>query len=237
MFLCVINKQERRLMLFQTTPKYYYWTIGGTVQSPESLNLVPDVTAVEGDCGLWHDPCSASLSAPILNFTVEELADDRNFQRFRDVLDSWIDLEYDNLSQMTTRTRHWVTPDGYRTNEPIDRRPIRWQFGPAATVDEVCQVMGVLSHSLAWVMHGALRFGDWPGALRVALLLRHFCSEERRGYVSSFSHNFDRLLGVTASPYLYAALDRIASHLDAHIPKSGGAPQPNESGPVPPAPC
>jgi hypothetical protein len=92
------------------------------------------------------------------------------------------------------------------------------QIGPAATAEEVRQVMSVLKFSLGWVLHQTMRFKDWPGALRVALLLRHFCRDERPDFARWFCSAFDELLGVRSPPYLYATLDRIAAELDADIP-------------------
>jgi Domain of unknown function (DUF4365) len=152
MFLCVVSKAERRFTVFQTTPKYYYWTFGSPL--PERLVLCPDFAAAEGECKYWQEPGSGALSAPLLDFTLDQLADDDFFEQVREVLDSWIDLEYENLFQQRTGTRQWISPHKYQPNEPIDPALTGWcyQSGPAATVSEPRQTMAVLRHSLAWVM-------------------------------------------------------------------------------------
>ena len=217
MFLCIVHKQEQRIMVFQTSPKYYYWTFGGALPSFPSLKLVPNLKAVEGECKLWHDPGSADLGAPILNFTLDQLGDKTFYRLVRDVLDSWLDLEYQNLFQVTTGTRQWISPPRYRTNNQLGRGTVAYQFGPAAAAEEVRQVMSSLKYSLAWVMHQAMHFKDWPGALRVALLLRHFCRDEDPDFAHWFCNPFDELLGVSSPPYVYATLDRIAAEVNANI--------------------
>ncbi len=233
LFLCTVDKSDLRLQIYQTTPKYYFWALGQ--QYPESLVLRPDMDAVKGVCSHWQSGRIASLSAPILDFTLDQIAQDRFFQTAKEVLTSWLDLEYENLFRITANIRQWAAPEFYRTNEPLRRnwrtnrptqaRPIPeyddetrppgivYQSGHAIDEPEFREGLKRLRHVLVWVMEQSRTLGDWKGAVRAALLLRHFFPEQPED-IGRFCHQLDRFLGVDNSSYLFSTLDGIASRIN-----------------------
>jgi hypothetical protein len=80
-FLCRVDKSRLRFRVFQTTPKYYLWT--NCQQYPDGLELRPDLTGTVGQTAYWHPEQVVYLSAPILDFTLDQLADREFFQRVR----------------------------------------------------------------------------------------------------------------------------------------------------------
>jgi hypothetical protein len=241
LFLCVVDKRKLHFQIYQSTPKYYFWV--SCQPYPNSLNLRPDRKARKGECKFWQSGQSASLSAPILDFTLDQLAEAAFFQTAKEVLDSWLDLEYENLFRITAHIRQWAAPEFYRTNEPLRRSWIRdrpapsmpsqeyddetrppgmvYQSGHEIGEREFREGLERLRHVFAWVMDQARTLEDWRGAVRAALLLRHFFPKEGRdgspSYVSGFCPYLDRLFGVKNRPYAYATLDGLAKLIDERI--------------------
>lgn len=158
----------------------------------------------------------ADLSAPIADFTLDQLSNDEFFLKIRSVLDGWLTLEYENLFQITAGVRRWISPDAYKTNEPITEtmRGTGFLSGHVNTSDELHNVVARLRHSIAWIMEQSSRLGDLKGAVRAALFLRHFCRDESPDDVATFCGKLNRELGVMKPSYMYASLDTIASMID-----------------------
>lgn len=212
--LCVVDKDRNHLSLYQTTPKFYYWTINQPL--PEHLKLIPQRDLVDGTCKCWQDPGDADLSAPIVEFTVDRLNDDAFFHDIANVLDEWLTLDYENLFQIIAGVRQWTSPHAYKTNQPFSKtsRGTVILSGHVNTSDELQMVITRLRHSIGWIMEESARLGDMKGAVRAALLLRHFCRGQQPDYVAVFCHGLDRTLGVTDPPYVFHGLDTIAADID-----------------------
>jgi hypothetical protein len=244
MFLCVVDKHKLHFQIYQSTPKYYFWA--SCQPYPDRLELRPDRKARKGECNHWQSGQTASLSAPILDFTLGELVEEQFFQTAREVLDSWLELEYENLFRVTAHIRQWAAPEFYHTNEPLrrswssihpaetgppqayqdDTRPpgMVYQSGHGIGEPEFRKGLQRLRHVFAWIIDQSRTLKDWRGAVRAALLLRHFFPSEggdgSPSYVSGFCPQLDRFLDVKNSQYVYATLDEIASRIDERIPLS-----------------
>jgi hypothetical protein len=227
LFLCVVDKKKLRFSIFQTMPKYKFWT--DCQPYPDRLELCPDRNAGECQCEVWQPGEVVSIGKPILDFTLDELARETFFERARAVLDSWLDVEYENLFHMAAKIRMWFAPPTYTTNQPLteNRSGRAYQLGNAVSAAEFDESLSRLRHIVAWLMEVATRQNDWRGAVRTALLLRHFFpkdDESRKegdprtpSYVAHFCSQLTRYIGVENTPYVYAYLDEIASKLDEYI--------------------
>lgn len=218
LFLCVVDKERNQLSLYQTTPKFYYWTINQPF--PEHLNLFPQKNVVDGKCKYWQDPGVADLSAPIAEFTLDQLSNDEFFLKIQSVLNGWLTIEYENLFQITAGVRRWISPSAYKTNEPVSETLTATVLlsGHANTSDELQNVISRLRHSIAWIMDESSRLGDLKGAVRAALFLRHFFRDEPPYDVATFCAKLHRALGVANPTYMYASLDTIAASIDDELP-------------------
>lgn len=219
LFLCVVDKENLRLKVFQTGPKYYYWALN--LALPDQLSLHPDMDADEGKCSFWHESANASLGAAIADFTLEQLKDDDFFRRIRAVLDGWLDVEYANLFQITAGVRLWTSPDVYKTNTPIAEyaKGTGYQSGPVDSLDQLKGPLAQMRHGVGWVLEQSLRLGDSRGALRAALFLHHFCPDRpyTPSYVSTFSHWLNREWKMPGGGYVHKALEAIAARIDSEI--------------------
>lgn len=112
-FLCVVDKASARLRVYQTSPRFYAWSLPPL---PNRLELVP-TTDETGRNTQWEGGSTFSLSAPILDVTIQDLLNDQFHRKAWDVLKFWIGYELENLSRIKAGIHQFTMPDGYRPNE------------------------------------------------------------------------------------------------------------------------
>jgi hypothetical protein len=219
LFLCVITKPQLQLRVYQTTPRFYFWT---SQQIPTCLNLVPDEAATEGGGKGWHDATSTSLGAPILNVTLGELADRDTFANAQKVLRTWLGLDYENLFRIASRLPMYVSPYRYWTNKPVTEngqdvagRGIQW-----LNVADEAVVTDALSSTkdvVAWATVHLTKQKEWRRAIRAALFFRCFWPNEKGGLFGDFCERLRQATGTTGPGYLTKEIDEIAVRLDGII--------------------
>ncbi len=217
LFLCVVDKAPARLRLYHTFPRFLLWAYGTL---PDCLELVPD----EGYLGRsvqWDNGTTFSLSAPILNRTVDELADPIVWAQAKQVIEFWLDAERENLDLIRMGMPGYVMPDTYETNTTVVKGKV-WQWGgPTVGMHGVRETLG---KTLPWLAHAYYREGDLRGMVRAALLQRYLHPDRRPGvpdptFVQDALNEALGLSAKTLGPkfYVFAGVDSLSVMLDERL--------------------
>lgn len=211
LFLCVVDKRSARLRLYHTFPRFYAWSLPPL---PNRLELVP-TTDPEGICTQWEGSGTFSLSAPILDASVEELLDEQFHRRAREVLHFWIGVDLKNLARMKAGIHSFKMPDEYRTNATEFRG---WVTQGITKAPDLAEAMEHVKESVAYLSSQLHRQGDLAGAARCALLLRHFFKDDISGAThDSFLHGAINKVVGGEQDYLFRGVDSLNALLDQKL--------------------
>lgn len=214
-FLCVVNKAALELRVYHTCPRFYAWSLPPL---PEKLELTPGVVG-EGKCVQWEGGTSYSLSAPILAFTVSDIHKEDFREEVREVLKFWIGIEEQNLRRVKNRIFQFSMPAEYKTNSKPGRSVVRhWLVRP--TEEDRKQTILLLEPQLTWLAQTLWTSGDISGAVRAALLHRHFFKELHLSEASSLA-DIHSTLGdkLGKKTYVFQAIDELGANLDKELEK------------------
>jgi hypothetical protein len=161
--LCVVDKTRARLRLYHTMPRYFVWA---TRELPPSVRLFPKDGA-EGESTKWEEGSDFSLSAPIVDRTVDDLLNRSVWRETRAVLEAWLLADELNLARYTMRLPMFSMPYKYATNSAEFRggEVFVGDCLPHRTVG-VRQSLGEL---LPWLAQAYSYQKDILGATRAAL--------------------------------------------------------------------
>lgn len=210
-FLCIVDKSSARLRLYHTSPRFYAWSLPPL---PSRLELVP-TTDREGRCTQWEGSTTFSLSAPVLDASVQDLLDDQFYLQAWKVLHFWIGVDLENLARIRAGIHSFQMPGEYRTNATSFRGRVTQGITKApdlaAAMEHVKEVVAYLSSQLH-------RRGDLAGATRCALLLRHFFRDDTSGGThDSFLHGaINKVIGGDQD-YLFRGVDSLNALLDQKL--------------------
>lgn len=167
LFFCVVDKSSARLRLYHTLPRFFVWATGAL---PESLELVPEEGS-QGLCTQWSEGTKFSLSAPIVDRTINELLDDSVWAEVQSVIDLWLQEEQRNLARFTMRVPMFSMPYNYETNNAnLTGGTV---FQGSSLPHRLDGVRASLGEMLPWLAQSYLYQRDLRGAARAALLLRY----------------------------------------------------------------
>jgi len=214
-FLCVVNKVDVSLQIYHTSPRFQAWSLPPL---PEKLELIPG-TAGEGECVKWEGGTSYSLSAPILAFTLSEIHNETFREQVKDILKFWIEIEQENLKRVKNAILEFSMPHRYKTNaKGHGGKVTHWLVRP--NPEETKRAILSLEVQLAWLAQTLWVNGDIPGAVRVALLHRHWFTDEDDHLARSLTQLNSELghkLGKTN--YVFQAIDELGESLDKKLEK------------------
>jgi len=166
LFLCVVDKAETRLRLYQTFPRFLVW-IGGAL--PTHLTLVPEEGS-HGSSVLWKDDTTYSLSAPVLDMRVSDLGDKEVRENARAVIEFWVNAENRNLVMAKAGVPNFGMPSPYETNS-AKALGTSWQgAGAGWGIDSMRDIIASIIAKLGdfyW------RRNELGGMARVAVLSRY----------------------------------------------------------------
>jgi Leucine Rich repeat len=188
------------------------------------LELVPGM-GPDGRATQWKDCSTFDLSAPILDFTIQDMLDDGFVKRAKEVLRFWIEeVEMENLRRMRAGVLNFKLPDPYRTGESGTQRAWITQGVNRADSSEVERAVGLIRDPLDWVSDQLYKGGDLLSGVRGMLLLRQSYWEDYHAPLAlgSSSMNLNALLDRTQLNYVYEAIDSLGSMLDLTILRSLG---------------
>ena len=207
-FLCIVDKSRVRLRFYHTSPRFYAWSMPPL---PNRLELVPTLDQI-GTNTQWEGGTKFSLSAPIIDATVQELLNDEFHRQVWKVLRFWIDVDLENLARIKAGIHSSKMPAGYSTNaNDVSAWAIQGfggapDLGPAK--DHVKECVAYLSSQLH-------RKSDLPGAVRCALLLRHFFKSDTSGQTHDvFLHKAINERTNQDNGYLFRGADLLNSMID-----------------------
>jgi len=206
--LCIVDKPTARLRVFHTSPRFYVWSLPPL---PNRLELVP-TSDQEGRCTQWEGGTTFSLSAPILDASVQDLLDDGFHRRAWEVLRFWIGFDLENLARIKAGIHSFRMPDQYTTNTT---KFSGWVTQGIRKAPDLTLAMEHVKEGLAYLSSQLYRSGDLAGAVRSAMLLRHFFKNDTSGGThDTFLHNtINKVLKVDLN-YQYAGVDSLNAIID-----------------------
>ena len=119
-FLCIVQKNEARIIVYHTSSRFVVWS---RASSPSQLTLIPGTgtKALTVDCSTGD---RLDLRAPILSFTIQEILDQDFRVQVAEVLKSWIDCDVENLARINSGIHSFSAPARYSTNTIMSRARI-----------------------------------------------------------------------------------------------------------------
>jgi len=215
LFLCVVQKKQQRLRVYHTSPRFYVWTYP---PYPPRVNLIPGKPG-DGVCTQWRDGEQFDLSAPILEFGVNEIEEVHFRERAKGILKHWSDVDDENLQLVKHGLRTFIMPDRYATNElPSDGHVI--QTRQTVSIEDLGHSVARLRPPLDGVTFHLFRH-DVFSAVRGMLLLRQlYWNDRNEPRALGSSRALNSLLGRAEPGYLYEAIDALGSMLDLAILRS-----------------
>lgn len=220
LFLCRINKKKGIVRVYHTISRFQIWSLG---RMPPRVELIPG----DGQNGEF-DACAGlptcSLSAPILEISLADLADDVRMEQLRGVFEYWVGLDRYNCELVRAGLLRFRRPSSYETN----KMPSTNIQGSLAFADDQVLKRGIVRLSeaieciggqLAHSYRGNLAFG-----LEAALLLDRIQKEFNDAFdgdpfwgmrVPGLLHQFvvEPLRKLNGSNYSYAGLEDVEKSL------------------------
>jgi hypothetical protein len=201
LFLCIVDKSSARIRLYHTSPRFYIWSLPPL---PQRLELIP-TTDSEGRCTQWKGGTTFSLSAPILDASIQDLLDDDFHRNAWEVLRFWICVDQDNLRRIRTGLHTFTMPDYYRTNSTAHRG---WAMQGITKAENIERALEHLKEVLSWISSQLYSRGDLSGATRCAMLLRHFFGQDYTAHDLSLLEAINDVVSRSQS-YFYVGVDEL----------------------------
>lgn len=208
LFLCVVQKRDLRICVYQTSPRFYVW---GRGQLPERISLAPTTEPV-GEPPRWADGENFSLGAPILDFTLQRFLDTDFPSLASRVIESWVMVDLANLHRMRCGVRRFVVPSRYSPNEECSTRTTMSfsKVTQPASDEELASALPSLQEMLTFVGGELFKRGDLRGAALSVLLHRHVFP----GKLHPFLNEIDERLAVEKSNYRHVGIERMEQVFD-----------------------
>jgi hypothetical protein len=215
LFLCIVDKPSARIRLYHTSPRFYIWSLPPL---PQRLELIPTTDSV-GKCTQWEGGTTFSLSAPILDASVQDFLNNAFHRNAWDVLHFWISVEQKNLQRIQTGLHTFTMPYEYYTNSTIVPS---WATHEITEAESIEPALPQLEESLAWISsqlyrksRQSLKSPSWPsndilGPTLCAMLLRHFFKDNYHGGLQDvFLQQAINDLVSASTRYRYAGVDEL----------------------------
>jgi len=210
-FLCIVDKASARLRVYHTSPRFYVWSLPPL---PDRLELVP-TTDEEGRCTQWQGSTTFSLSAPVLDATIQQLLDDGFHRQAWEVLRSWIGFDLENLARIRAGIHSFRMPDQYTTNMTNFRA---WVTQGITKAPDLASAMEHVKESVAYLSSQLNRKGDLAGAVRCAMLLRYFFKSDTSGGTHDADlHSTINKLIRGDQDYLFTGVDSLNAMIDQRL--------------------
>jgi hypothetical protein len=114
-FLCIVQKSKARILVYHTTPRFAAWILP---IHKKHLKLIPGTeTKAQTVVGGWTEGDSFNLTAPILNFSIQDALNPDFRMQVAQVLKFWIHYDVEkNLFRIKSGIHHFRVPYQYETN-------------------------------------------------------------------------------------------------------------------------
>ncbi len=221
LFLCTVNKKQGRIRVYHVMPRFYVWSMGAL---PTSLELTPSDES-KGEFVQWQNASSFSLSAPIIEASLNDLVDDARMEAFGKVFAYWVGIDRDNCDLIRQGLLRFRMPHSYVVNELPNTG-----MGEAGFAFPDLQFLrrGLLrlAESTECIGGQLGRRGDLQSALMAALLVDRIRTEYAQAFEDNpfwRHHRVPGMLGMDVNSrlnkaagdggYFYAGLDALKKHL------------------------
>lgn len=215
-FLCIVEKAVGRFRLYHTLPRHL---LHAHPPLPERIELAPE-DRTDGRPTQWKRGIeSLSLSAPILDFTLEKFLDDSFVSLAKSIIYEWALWDNDNIHMRNSGMLHASMPTRYKTNEPLNATG-SMRMGLIAQGDGLNPAVENLSRSLLWTAGCMSHTGRQGLAVRMALLLRRLnvdCTMELWILLRKLCSHFQLPDPVHVDSYT-AGLDTIDAAIERMLP-------------------
>jgi hypothetical protein len=206
-FLCVVLKSAARLLVYNTTPRFAAWILP---IHQKQLTLIPGTaTKAKPVEGGWVEGESFQLSAPILDFTVEQILDGDFRRNVVQVLKFWIGYDVENLIRIKCGIHHFQVPYEYETNS-TKVTGLTEQGGP---LDEPSFLLAQnrLKELLRVIVSHHYRRGELLSAAPYAITLRHLSPDYKVGEFTPHDSHLHGAINAAfgMNRYVYDAVDSL----------------------------
>ena len=217
-FLCIVQKSEARILVYPTTPRFAAWILP---IHKKHLTLIPGTkTKAQTVEGGWTEGDSFDLTAPILNFTIQEALNPDYRMQVTKVLKYWIDYDVENLFRIKSGIHHFRVPYQYETNSTDGSGGLIDTGGPFSeeslviAEDRLKELLGLVTthyHSK----------GELERAMIYAMALRELCTvyePYKFNPHDMFLHGeLNKRLGLTS--YAFDACDALLKEVKNKLPR------------------
>ncbi len=217
LFLCVVDKKELRLRVYQTSPRFL-----AQLESPRPERVVLEpACGAEDAAAVRTNPGAYSLGVPIIDYTVRELLDERIAQRARECLCAWSEIDRENIRRRATGMFAVVVPSRHETNEVPSGNPregdgTSTMMGPPTA--ETFSKLTELLHHIGTYSRGAQ--SATTGAV-VNMLHRQLTKAGARMVIPFVNEELNASMlktgAIPAAPYLFAGVDRLLEAVRAAV--------------------
>jgi hypothetical protein len=167
-FLCIVEKMAGRFRVYQTLPRHL---LHAHPPLPGKVDLVPEEGS-NGRITQWTPgQTSLSLSAPVLDFTIDTFLDDAFIVTAKSIISAWASWDSRNTHMRESGMLHAAMPSEYVSNQEL-RASGSMRMGRMPGEEALSAAVENLSRSLLWTASGLSHAGAQGLAVRIALLLR-----------------------------------------------------------------
>jgi hypothetical protein len=221
-FLCIVQKDEARLLVYHTTPRFAAWILP---LHKDRLELVPGrESSAQPINTSWETGSSFELKAPILNFTIQEALNERFRTRLAAVLKLWIANDLENIFRIRSGIHTFQTPYEYETNVP-EIKGGKSEFGGPLTETSVLRANTVLKELLSHITTHHYTKGELASAAVYATALRHLAPVykpfEFTPHNASLHNELNQHFGMNPPTYSYQAVDTLRQMLIDKLAQHG----------------
>ncbi|WP_447433132.1 hypothetical protein [Cupriavidus basilensis] len=223
-FLCVVQKDDARILVYSTTPRFAAWVLPTPLSR---LELIPG-RATKAKSVEWGDGGKFEMKAPILNFTIQELLDDAFRAHIANVLKFWIEYDMRNLIRIRCGIPRFQVPAEYETNSTSFEG---WAIQGAGFRDESVRLaQNHLEELLGIFTKHYRRDRALTSAAICAMALRHLAPDRRSPTPEDphidqndveFHNELNRLFGMEPPSHLYAACDLLLNLVKIELARHG----------------
>lgn len=215
LFLCIVEKASARLRVYHTSLRFYLWSLPPL---PRCVRLTPG-TGTQGTCTQWEDGKEFSLSAPILECSIQDLLNDDFHQNAKRVLKLWIDIDLSNLRRVASGIHLFKMPHRYQTNETQTHAEVTQGITRAQNID---QALDHLKESLLWITDQYYSSDNVEAAVRGVMLWRYLFPGSNADFglqTLSINTRLNGMLGL--GDYQYAGVDSLNEMVTEKLKATG----------------
>jgi hypothetical protein len=217
-FLCIVQKSEARILVYHTTPRFAAWILP---MHKKQLELIPGTeTKAQTVVGGWKEGDSFNLTAPILNFTIQEVLNPDFRIEVAKVLKFWIGYDVENLYRIKSGIHHFRVPYQYETNSTDSSGGLIDMGGPFSE-ESLLLAQNRLKELLGLVITHYHSKGELERAMIYAMALRELSPVVEPYTVNPHNtqlHNeLNGRFGLTS--YAYHACDALLEEVRNKLPR------------------